>query len=59
MGDLRTAVQESWTQLEDAVRRGVDRLRPQRAQLDALRRRLEELEQKLSRLPSSPENRNG
>jgi hypothetical protein len=56
---LRTAVQESWGQLEDAVRRGVDRLRPRRAQLDALRRRLEELEQKLSRFPSSPENRNG
>jgi polyhydroxyalkanoate synthesis regulator phasin len=56
---LREHRQQFQVQLEDAVRGGVDRLRPQRAHLDALRRRVEELEQKLSRLGSSPENRNG
>ena len=56
---LREHRQQFQAQLEDAVRRGVDRLRPQRAQLDALRRRVEEVEQKLSRLASAPENRNG
>src|SRR3977135_295551 len=45
--------------LEDAVRRGVDRLRPARAQLDALRRRLGTLEEKLARVVPHRENPKG
>jgi len=58
-GKLREHRQQVQAQLEDAVRRGVDRLRPARAQLDALRRRVEELEQKLARLESRREKPNG
>ncbi|MFL5312769.1 MAG: hypothetical protein ACJ79H_20250 [Myxococcales bacterium] len=56
---LRDHRQQLRAQLEDAVRRGVDRLRPARAQLDALRRRAEELEEKLARIESHRENPNG
>jgi polyhydroxyalkanoate synthesis regulator phasin len=46
--------------LEDAVRRGVERMRPARAQLDALRQRLQDLEAKLARaVESRRENPNG
>lgn len=59
VGRLREHRRQLQAQLEDAVRRGVDRLRPARAQLDALRRRASELEEKLTRLVSHRENPNG
>jgi polyhydroxyalkanoate synthesis regulator phasin len=58
-GKLREHRQQLQEQLEDAVRRGVERLRPARAQLDALRRRLDDLEAKLARVASRRENPNG
>jgi polyhydroxyalkanoate synthesis regulator phasin len=58
-GKLREQRQQLQAQLEDAIRRGIDRLRPTRAQLDALRRRLDELEQKLAAIESRRENPNG
>jgi polyhydroxyalkanoate synthesis regulator phasin len=56
---LREQRQQLQAQLEDAVRRGIERLRPTRAQLDGLRRRLQDLEQKLSAIESRRENPNG
>jgi polyhydroxyalkanoate synthesis regulator phasin len=56
---LREHRQQLEAHLEDAVRRGVDRLRPAREQLDALRRRVRELEKKLARAETHRENPNG
>jgi polyhydroxyalkanoate synthesis regulator phasin len=49
-GKLREHRQQLQQHLEDAVRRGAERMRPARAQLDALRRRLGDLEAKLARV---------
>lgn len=58
-GKLREHRQQLQQHLEDAVRRGVERMRPARAQLDALRRRLNHLEANLARVASRRENPNG
>jgi len=58
-GKLREQRQQVQAHLEDAVRRGIERLRPSRAQLDALRRRLNDLEQKLAGVESRRGNPNG
>jgi len=58
-GKLREHREQLEAQLEDAVRRGIDRLRPARAQLDGLRRRVKELEEKLTRAEPHRENRKG
>ena len=58
-GKLREHRRQLEAHLEDAVRRGVDRLRPARAQLDALRRRLGSLEEKLARVVPHRENPKG
>ena|SRR2546421_2454572 len=56
---LREHRQQLRAQLEDAVRRGGDRLRPARDRLDTLRRRVRELEEKLARAETHRENANG
>ena len=58
-GKLREHRRQLQQHLEDAVRRGVERMRPARAQLDAIRRRLNHLEAKLARVASRRENPNG
>ena len=58
-GKLREHREQLEAQLEDAVRRGIDRLRPARAQLDGLRRRVKELEEKLTRAEPHRENPKG
>jgi polyhydroxyalkanoate synthesis regulator phasin len=58
-GKLREHRQQLQQHLEDAVRRGAERMRPARAQLDALRRRLGDLEANLARVEFRRENPKG
>jgi len=58
-GTLREHRREVQTQIEDAVRRGLDRLAmPSRAELKALEDRLDELERRLARA-ANPETSGG
>ena len=53
-GKLRDHRRELQSQVEDAVRRGIDRLRlPTRAELKALEERLEGLEARLAKAPNA------